>query len=249
MNKCASWTFGLLGFVIFFTVVEVVGRYRLAGSTWPPMSAVLLFMANGQHQALLLRALSSTFFTVIVAYFTGVGAALIAAVIVHLLPSLRRGLDRLAVFVNAVPPVAIAPIFIILTTSYIAGVGLAALYVFFIVYVSMTSAFDHVPQSYCDLFATLGASKRQRLIHLDCRACLPLFINGLKQAVPAAMVGAILAEWFSGQGGIGVLIISAMRNLQIPLLWSAMLLASVTSLVLFALVGLLESKARSTYKI
>ncbi len=39
---------------------------------------------------------------------------------------------------------------------------------------------------------------------------------------------------------LGVLVINAMQNFQIPLLWSAVLLAVLVSLTLFGLLGLLQ---------
>ncbi|MET0209560.1 MAG: ABC transporter permease subunit, partial [Burkholderiaceae bacterium] len=68
----------------------------------------------------------------------------------------------------------------------------------------------------------------------------PSVVSGLKLAVPAALVGTLIGEWFGAPRGLGVLILNAMENFQIPLLWSAVLLTLVASLSLYALCGVLE---------
>jgi NitT/TauT family transport system permease protein len=62
----------------------------------------------------------------------------------------------------------------------------------------------------------------------------------MRLAAPAALIGVIIGEWFGAPRGLGVLMINAMQNFQIPLLWSAILLTVATSIVLFASLGVLE---------
>src|SRR6266404_183084 len=69
----------------------------------------------------------------------------------------------------------------------------------------------------------------------------------LRLAWPAALIGAIIGEWFGAPRGIGILIINAMQNFQIVLLWSAVLLAVGTSLVVYGLLTLLERAAYARF--
>ena len=62
----------------------------------------------------------------------------------------------------------------------------------------------------------------------------------MKLSVPIAFIGAIIGEWFGASRGLGLLIVSAMQNFQIPLLWSAVLITAVASLAMFALFSLTE---------
>jgi NitT/TauT family transport system permease protein len=62
----------------------------------------------------------------------------------------------------------------------------------------------------------------------------------MKLAVPAALIGAIIGEWFGAPRGLGLLILSAMQNFQMLLLWSAVLLTALVSLTLFGALTLLE---------
>jgi NitT/TauT family transport system permease protein len=62
----------------------------------------------------------------------------------------------------------------------------------------------------------------------------------MKLAIPVAFIGAIVGEWFGASRGLGLLMVSAMQNFQIPLLWSAVLIVTLASLALFGLMSLVE---------
>jgi len=66
--------------------------------------------------------------------------------------------------------------------------------------------------------------------------------------VPAALIGVIIGEWFGSPRGLGVLVINAMQNFQIPLLWSAVVLAVVSSLTLYGIFGLLQRAAQERFR-
>ena len=64
---------------------------------------------------------------------------------------------------------------------------------------------------------------------------------------PAALIGAIIGEWFGAPRGLGILIINAMQNFQIVLLWCAVLLAVGASLLIYGLLTLLERAAYARF--
>ena len=79
------------------------------------------------------------------------------------------------------------------------------------------------------------------------RHALPSLVSGLRLAWPAALIGAIIGEWFGASRGIGILIINAMQNFQIVLLWCAVLLAVAASLFFYGLLTLLERAAYARF--
>ena len=58
--------------------------------------------------------------------------------------------------------------------------------------------------------------------------------------MPAALIGTVIGEWFGAPRGLGVLIVNAMQNFQIALLWSVVVLIAMTSLTLYLLLTMLE---------
>jgi NitT/TauT family transport system permease protein len=131
-------------------------------------------------------------------------------------------------------------VLIVLVSRDSAGITLVALNVFFIFYVATSSGLGTASRTHRDLFQVLGSSGLSRLLRLDAPTALPAIVSGMKYAVPAAFVGAILGEWFGSSRGLGLLMVAAMQNFQIPLLWSAVLIASTSSLIIYGLMSILE---------
>lgn len=231
---------GLLGLAIFLALWELIGRFRLAGLTWPPLSDVLDMLTDEGRLPLFQRALGATLGSTALGYLWGAGIGLALAVAAHLLPVLREGADRLAAVLNAIPSIALGPVFLVLISRDATPAAIASIHVFFIVFVSTSSGLTAAHAAHHDVFSALGARPAARFLRLELPAALPALSSGLRLAWPAALIGAIIGEWFGAPRGIGILIINAMQNFQIVLLWCAVLLAAGTSLLFYGLLTLLE---------
>jgi ABC-type nitrate/sulfonate/bicarbonate transport system permease component len=246
-NAQEAWrTLGLgaLGIALFLLAWELIGLNRLAGLSWPAFSTVIDYALQPPRYPMFGRAMGATFTTVAVGYVSGAVLGIVLAGAVHVVTWFRPGVDRLASVIHSIPPIALAPLLIVLINRDSTGIVIAALNVFFILYVATGSGLNASSRSHRDLFQVLGARPSTRLMRLDFPAALPAMVGGLKYAVPAAFIGAILGEWFGSSRGLGLLMVSAMQNFQIPLLWSAVLIASTSSLLLFGLMSLLEQSVR-----
>jgi NitT/TauT family transport system permease protein len=229
-----------IGLLLFLALWELVGRFRLAGATLPPVSLVLSFLADPARRPLFERALTATVssagYGYLIGGFVGIGFALLG----RALPVLKPGADRTAAAISAIPPIALGPVFVIIASRETTPMALSALMVFFAFYVAASSGLAQATPTHRNMMTALGASRFAKLIHLDLPASLPSLVGGMKYGIPTALIGAILGEWFGASRGLGVLIVSAMQNFQIPLLWSAVLLVSLTSLAAYGVVSLLE---------
>lgn len=247
-TRTSDLAYGAAGIVLFLAGWEVIGQYRLAGLTWPPLSTVLAFLSDPDRWPLFGRALASTMGSAATGFVVGVSLGLGLALGVHLLPKLKPGTDRLAAMVNAIPAIALGPILIVTFDRAGTPAALAAIHVFFLVYVAVSSGLLAAGRAQQDLLSVLGARRSMRLRLLEAPAALPAFVSSLKMALSGAILGAILGEWFGAPRGLGVIILNAMENFQIPLLWSAVLLAAGISLVLFGLASLLERAVHRRFR-
>jgi NitT/TauT family transport system permease protein len=231
---------GALGVLGFAALWEVIGRYRLAGLSWPPLSAVLMYLTDTARVPLFLRALGATMSAVAIGYGIGCTTGLALAILGHIVSALRPGTDRTMAVIHAVPAIALGPLFIVLLSREATPIAIAALNVLFAIYVAASSGLGSASPTHIDVMRALGASPARQFLHLDMPAALPAIVTSMKLAVPAALIGAIIGEWFGAPRGLGLLIINAMQNFQIHLLWSAVLLTAVVSLSLFGALTLLE---------
>lgn len=242
--KTRRFFFALLGCTLLLATWEILGRYGVLGNTFPALSQVLSVYVNGPKRALLLRSAAATLSSAAVGYGAGACAGALTAMLAHLVPILRRGLDRMAVLVNALPVIALGPVLIITAGRKDTPAALAAVPVFFLLYVSTEIGLRSASRQLAMMFTTLGASRRQRLWKLEAIAALPSLLNGMKIAAGSAMIGAIVGEWFGAPSGLGVVVLNSMQNFQIPLLWAAVLVIAAVTLTSYGLLTLAERAAR-----
>ena len=144
-----------------------------------------------------------------------------------------------AVILQVTPIVAIAPLIFIYVDSRIAGLLICAWIVaFFPVLSNTTLGLNSTDRNLRDLFQIYGASRWQTLWHLQLPSALPYFLGGLRIAGGLALIGAVVAEYVAGTGGIGsglaFRILEAGFRLNIPRMFAALLLIAVTGVVIFA---------------
>ncbi len=90
-----------------------------------------------------------------------------------------------------------------------------------------------------DLLQVYGAGRGFSLWKLKLPAALPYLFTGMRIASGLAVIGAIVGE-FVGGGGLGVIVLGAIREQRTNLVFAAVLYASLLGLVLFSIVGLVS---------
>jgi len=225
----------LVGALVVLVLAEVIGRSGIGGVGWPPISEVLVHVSDPSAQRLLGRALGATGAAAGAGFVLGTVVALLVTALGALLPSTAPGLDRLAAVIHAVPLIAVGPLLITIAGRDATPTLVAALAAGFAVFVAATSALAGTNPAQRDLFSVLGAGRLVTLLRLQLPAGVPLIVDGLTLAAPAAVLGAVIGEWFGARRGIGVLLVSSMQNLQVEQLWAAALAAAAVSLAAYVL--------------
>jgi NitT/TauT family transport system permease protein len=225
--------FGAAGFLLLIVAGELVGRFGLAGRAWPPLSDVVAYVSVPAAANLIARNAGVTLASAGLGFVLGVAAALLGAVLALVVPMLRPGLDRFAAILHAVPTIALAPVLITTAGREDTPMIIAALGVGFLMFVTLTSAFASVPLAQADLFTVMGANRWRQLARLDLPRVVPAFFDGLTLCAPAAVLGATIGEWFGAPRGLGLVLVSAMQNYQMTLLWAAAITATLASLAAY----------------
>jgi ABC-type nitrate/sulfonate/bicarbonate transport system permease component len=68
----------------------------------------------------------------------------------------------------------------------------------------------------------------------------PYVFAGLKIAAPAAVLGAITAEWAGAERGVGAMLLYALFSYDTPKVWLGVLLTCCLAIAGFSLVALVE---------
>src|SRR3984885_8790399 len=219
-----------IGCVVLLCTWEIAGRSGVFGKTLPALTQVLRVYAVGPKRALLFRSTAETLSSAATGYAAGACLGAAVAILAHLVPILRGGLDRMAVLVNALPVIALGPVLIITAGRQGTPAALASVPVFFLLYTATGVGLRGVSQRLEMVFTTLGANRWQRLAKFEVIAALPAVLSGMKIAASSAMIGAVVGEWFGAPSGLGVVVLNSMQNFQIPLLWATVLVIALITL-------------------
>ena len=142
---------------------------------------------------------------------------------------------------NTIPVVAIAPIIIIWFGHGIASkIAVTAFLSFFPLALNMMKGLRSYDHTIMDVFHVAAASGWQCFFKMRLPASLPYVFVGLKLNVTFSVIGAIIAEFVQADRGLGFVIMTAYRTLNMPRLWAAMLVSAATGILFFALIALAE---------
>lgn len=192
---------------------------------------------------LLLSNLGPTAVESVLGFVLGNAASVVIAIIFVHKRTLQQAFFPLAVVLNTIPVVAIAPILVLLLGNDMKPkIAIAALICFFPTLVNMVRGLSAVNPQALELMHVLSASKREILVHLRLYNSLPYLFSALKIAASTCVIGAIVGEWIGSTSGLGALIIQATYNFDTPLLYATIFVASMFSVAFFSLIGLLEKK-------
>jgi NitT/TauT family transport system permease protein len=150
-----------------------------------------------------------------------------------------------AVILQVTPIVAIAPLIIIwVQNTFLALLLCAWLVAFFPIVANTTLGLNSADRNLVELFRLYGATSWQALLLLRLPAALPYFLGGLRISGGLALIGAVVAEFVAGTGGsetgLAFRILEAGYRLQIPRLFAALVLLSVTGVAIYWALSLLS---------
>jgi NitT/TauT family transport system permease protein len=166
-------------------------------------------------------------------------AGVLLGVAVAWSPVAARALMPFLVFVNTLPKVAVAPLFLLwLGYGIVPNILIAALIGFFPVVINTAVGLTQVDEELLDLGRVFGAPTWKVFLKIRLPNALPYVLSALKITATAAVVGAVVGEFVASQAGLGMVIVNAQTNLNTPVAFAALVWISVVGLVLYGLVGL-----------
>jgi ABC-type nitrate/sulfonate/bicarbonate transport system permease component len=221
---------------------EIAGRLDLvAGGALPAPSeiAVRFWADRGDYPAHLLATLQAAG----VGFAAGVAAAVLAGLAFARWPvteALARGVN---VTVFALPPIALAPVLVIAFEGMTPRYVLAALAVYFPVMTALTLGLAQTDPRALDVVRAYGGGEGAAMRLVRLRGALPTLLGGLQVGAPAAVLGAILAEFGSGaRWGLGAYLLGSLGRGDPARLWGIGLAATLIAGVAYALFGWLAAR-------
>jgi NitT/TauT family transport system permease protein len=180
--------------------------------------------------------------------FEALAAATIGGFLLALVFAQSRVIERaffpFAVIMQVTPIISIAPLLLVYLTSGEAVLVCAFLVAFFPILANTALGLSSVDHNLVDLFQLYRASRWRQLLWLRIPASLPYFLGGLRIGGGLALIGAIVAEIAAGSAGQGAglafRIVESGYRLNIPRMFAALLLISVTGIAIFVTLSALS---------
>ena len=243
-DRLAGWLLPLAVFCAALGLWEAVVRVRDIPPyvlPSPSLIAVTLVRDWGTLSGSLLVTLRITFEALFAAVVGGAGLAIFFAQ----WKWVERSFFPFAVILQVTPIVAIAPLLLVYLESETAVLVCAFLVAFFPILSNTALGLASADHNLADLFDLYRASRFQQLIYLRLPSALPFFLGGLRIGGGLALIGAIVAEIAAGSAGQGAglafRIVEAGYRLNIPRMFAALVLISLTGILIFVLFTVLSN--------
>ena len=228
--------------VIFFSTWELAVRIMATPPYILPSPSLIARTLISDWDTLF-PALLITLQMTLIAFITAIISGVLIAILFTQSKWIERSFYPYAVILQTTPLIAIAPLIIIWfkDNTFGALVLCAWIVAFFPIVSNTTLGLNSVDQNLVNLFKLYKANRWQTLINLSLPSALPYFLGGLKISGGLALIGAIAAEFVSGTGGaksgLAYQMLMASYNLQIPKMFAALFLISLTGVTLFTVLN------------
>lgn len=235
-----------LGIVLLAVWQFATSAFNVPEYLVPSPAAIARTLA--EDWSLLTSALMITLKITFLAFALAVVLGVAAAFIFVQSRIVEMSLFPYAVILQVTPIVAIAPLIIIWVKHPTAAlVVCATLVALFPIISNTTLGLRSVSPGLLNLFRMNKASRWQELVRLRIPSAAPYFFGGLRISSGLSLIGAVVAEFVAGTGGtsagLAYQILQAGFQLNIPRLFAALLMITVTGVLLFLMMVLLSKLA------
>lgn len=174
----------------------------------------------------------------------GVALAFITATLMDRFNFLYKALYPILVITQTIPTIAIAPLLVLWMGFGMAPkITLVVITTFFPIAIGLLDGYRSVDKDAVNLMRAMGANRLQIFRYVKLPNATGSFFSGLRISASYAVVGAVVSEWLGGFEGLGVYMTRVKKAYAFDRMFAVIVFISVISLLLMALVGLLQRLA------
>ncbi|MBN9005852.1 MAG: ABC transporter permease [Rhizobiales bacterium] len=206
---------------------------------FPPPSAVIVSAVKNWE--LLLRESWITSVEILAGYAVSIAVGIPLAFAIFRWPVFSKSIYPLLISSQAMPKVAVAPLFVVwFGFGLFPKVLIAFLIAFFPIVINTVMGLASIEREKIYLAQSMGLSSFEtfRLIRLP--NALPSIFAGLKISITLAVVGAVVGEFVGGDGGLGYQLMVANGSMDTPLLFAGIAALTVLGVLFYWIVEVVE---------
>jgi NitT/TauT family transport system permease protein len=229
--------------------VAVLALWQVASGRWVPefwiSSPLAVLKAVGRlwNEAALGYSMGATVLEALVGFAVGAIAGTLIGVVFGINRVTARILDPYVLGFYAMPRIALIPLFILwFGLGFETKVIFTALLVFFPIFMNTLSGIRGVDQDLIDVLRVMGASRLNIIAKVLVPSALTWVFAGLRISVPYALIGAIVAEMFTSNVGLGYLISKTANEFDTAGLFATLAVTTALAIALNYVVVVLEAR-------
>jgi ABC-type nitrate/sulfonate/bicarbonate transport system permease component len=202
--------------------------------------------ADNRH--ILLGHLKTTIRDASLGYFAGIVLALAVSCLFVLQRTVEQAFMPVALVLRSVPLIAMAPLLtLIFGRDILVAAVIGGIVCFFPALVNIMYGLRATPRSSIDLMRSYGAGRLTTLRKVLVPSALPSIFASLRINVPAAMIGALLAEWLATGKGSGAEMLTVQNTFDYGELWAAVVLVTAVAMLAYSVVSAIEAAVLARY--
>lgn len=223
---------------------------RLVSAFWVSSpSGVVGGFIDLLESGLLFSSIMSTIYVASVGFLLGAVIGIGLGVLFGINRVVARVLDPFLIGLYSLPRVALVPLFILwFGLGYEMKIIFTALLVFFPIFMNTLAGIRDVDSDLIDVIRVMGANRYDEITKVYFPSALAWVFSGLRISVPFALIGAVVAEMFSSNRGLGYLISYSANQFNTSALFAALIVTTLLGLALDAVVHFAERHLLSWQK-
>jgi NitT/TauT family transport system permease protein len=227
----------LLILIVFLLVWEIASRQHWINpmlTSYP--SAVWASFVEMTSDGTLWQHIYVTVQETVISFVTSMILGIAVAIVLWLSPFLDRVFDPFLVVGNALPKIALVPIFYIWLGPELSIYGIAIAISVFVTILMVYSGFRQTDAGKLKLARTFGATRIQEMRKVVLPSNLPTITAALKTNIGLALVGVIVGEFQSSKAGLGYLILYGSQIFKMDMVMMSIVILGVISLIIYLLI-------------
>jgi NitT/TauT family transport system permease protein len=230
----------IVAFLILFAAWEGGVRFFHVKEYLLPPPSLVLDAFLGHWQTVLANAWTTTL-EILAGYAVGVVVSVPLALAIAYSRLLEATAYPVIIFLQIVPKIAVAPLFIIwFGFGFTPKLLLVFLLSFFPIVVSGIAGFKSIDPEIVDFARSTGAGNFLLFVKIRLPHALPEIFTGLKVGAAFSATAAVVAEFVASDRGLGYLLLQYNGDLNTPMVFATIVLLSAIGLAVYYAVALIE---------
>jgi ABC-type nitrate/sulfonate/bicarbonate transport system permease component len=242
MSPARRWTLRL------GSVAAILIAWQLYGGSINPIllsdpSAVAVAFVDMVRDGTLGHALASSLVVLGIGFGSGAAAGVVIGLAAGRSETISALIDLPVNALYAVPAVALVPVIVLWFGFATATKAIVVfLFVIFPVLINTTRGVREVDPELVEVARSFCSSERRMWVDLVLPSALPFIVTGLRLAIGRALIGVIIAEYYTSLSGLGDLISTNASNFETARMFVPIVVIAMLGVVFTALLELAERR-------